>query len=287
MSTLAILISPRKSPQIAKMGSPKMNVPEIPGPSVSLEFLQKPWISRNFLAHPDFGFWGPHFQRFGGKWSWYVGQRWYTYVKNSERHRFWIRYTYLVFFAIIDLVKDMNTRTWAILLETDFEFNTNTYTSKKVAGNSKCIYSRAHGKRGEKRRKRGGRTGSEVPPVLLNMSWPALIVSWRGPLPKGNGTNRTGGSITLEHVWGRNVLYFPGFHRVLQGAAQRGGQFYFIFVALQSLFHAAKWAFSALKLAPPWGQPPEAPLEGFGDLQPCEIWKFRISSESVFCHALR
>ena len=21
-------------------------------------------------AHPDFGFWGPHFQRFGGKWSW-------------------------------------------------------------------------------------------------------------------------------------------------------------------------------------------------------------------------
>ena len=33
----------------------------------------------------------------------------YTYVKNSERHRFGIRYTYLALFAIIYRVQDMNT----------------------------------------------------------------------------------------------------------------------------------------------------------------------------------
>ena len=41
-STLAILISPRKSPQIAKNGVPKMNFPELPGPRVSVEILQEP-----------------------------------------------------------------------------------------------------------------------------------------------------------------------------------------------------------------------------------------------------
>ena len=49
------------------MGVPKMNFPEFPGPRVAVEMLQKTRISWNFLAHPDFGFWGPHFQRFGGK----------------------------------------------------------------------------------------------------------------------------------------------------------------------------------------------------------------------------
>ena len=53
-----------------------------------------------------------------------------------------------------------------------------------------------------------------------------------------------------------------GSHRVLQGAAQRGAQFCFMFVVLRTLFfHAAKWALSALKLVPPWRDPPEAPLE--------------------------
>ena len=68
----------------------------------------------------------------------------YTYAKHSGCHRFWIRYTYLALFAIIYLVTDMNTHTWTILLVNAFKFNTNTYTSK-IAGNSKCIYSRAHG----------------------------------------------------------------------------------------------------------------------------------------------
>ena len=41
-------------------------------------------------------------------------------------------------------------------------------------------------------------------------------------------------------------------HRVLQGAAQRGAQFYFIFAVLRSLFfRTANRAFSTLKLAPP------------------------------------
>ena len=50
-------------------------------------------------------------------------------------------------------------------------------------------------------------------------------------------------------------------HGVLQGAAQRGrGQFYFVFAVLWALC-SAKWAFSTLKLAPPWREPPEAPLD--------------------------
>ena len=68
ISNLAILISPRKkkTPQIAKMGSPKEfpAVTRIKGIcGNSTETLK----NRNFPAHPDFGFWGPHFQRFGGK----------------------------------------------------------------------------------------------------------------------------------------------------------------------------------------------------------------------------
>ena len=65
ISTLAILISPRKSPQNAENGVPKMNFPELPGPRVSVEILQKPefpGISRP-IPISDFGvpisaFWG-------------------------------------------------------------------------------------------------------------------------------------------------------------------------------------------------------------------------------------
>ena len=68
----------------------------------------------------------------------------YIYVNNSECHRFWIRYTHLAFFAIIFLVTDMNTHTWKTLLDNEFEFNSNTYTSK-IDGNSKCTNSHADG----------------------------------------------------------------------------------------------------------------------------------------------
>ena len=54
----------------------------------------------------------------------------YTYVNNSEHHRFWIRYTYLAPFAFIYLVIDTNTHMWKIFLANEFKFNTNTYTSK-------------------------------------------------------------------------------------------------------------------------------------------------------------
>ena len=44
--------------------------------------------------------------------------------------------------------------------------------------------------------------GSEVPPLLVRISWPALAVPWGGPSKKGNGANRTGGStiLTVEGV---------------------------------------------------------------------------------------
>ena len=54
----------------------------------------------------------------------------YTYVKNSEHHRFRIRYTYLAFLAGICLVPGTNTHAWKVFLVNEFEFNTNTYTSK-------------------------------------------------------------------------------------------------------------------------------------------------------------
>ena len=54
-------------------------------------------------------------------------------------------------------------------------------------------------------------------------------------------------------------------HRVLQGAAQRGARFYFILMRFSGpFFLAAKWALATLKLAPPWRQPREAPLDEFG-----------------------
>ena len=76
ISTLAILISPRKSPPNHQNGVPKMNFPEFPGSGFSVDILHKPWISRTFPATPISALWGPHFQRFGGKWSWYVGHCW-------------------------------------------------------------------------------------------------------------------------------------------------------------------------------------------------------------------
>ena len=53
--------------------------------------------------------------------------------------------------------------------------------------------------------------GSDVPPVLLGISWPALAVPWRGPSKKGKGPNRTGGSTILKLIWEGNLLYFPRF----------------------------------------------------------------------------
>ena len=62
ISTLAILISPRKSPQIAKHGVPKINFPELPGPRVSVEFYNFPEFpgpSRfRILGSPFSAFWG-------------------------------------------------------------------------------------------------------------------------------------------------------------------------------------------------------------------------------------
>ena len=65
----------QKIPPYHPNGVPEINMQEFPGPRVSVGILPKQWISRNCLAHPDFRIWRPHFQHFGGKWSWYVGQR--------------------------------------------------------------------------------------------------------------------------------------------------------------------------------------------------------------------
>ena len=79
ISTLAILISPENPPKSPKWGPQN----EFPGVTQTKGFCGNStatWISWNFSARPDFGFWDPHFQRFGDKWSWYVGQRWPSLV---------------------------------------------------------------------------------------------------------------------------------------------------------------------------------------------------------------
>ena len=49
---------------------------------------------------------------------------------------------------------------------------------------------------------------------------------------------------------------------VLQGAGQRGGGNLLQFLRFFGpFFHAARWAFSPLRLAPKWRQPPEARLD--------------------------
>ena len=69
-----------------------------------------------------------------------------------------------------------------------------------------------------------------------------------------------------EHINPVNLPVVPS--RVLQRAAQMGEQFYFIFAVLWTLLYAAKEAFSTFKLAPPWREPPEAPLESRNQSNP-------------------
>ena len=73
---------PQKIPPNRKKWGPQNEFPGITWTRVSVETLKKSWIFCNFPAHPDFGFWGPHFQRFGGKWSSYVGQCWPIALPN-------------------------------------------------------------------------------------------------------------------------------------------------------------------------------------------------------------
>ena len=52
----------------------------------------------------------------------------------------------------------------------------------------------------------------------------------------------------LEPIWSQMA---ECDHRVLQGVAQKGVQFHFIFAVLQTLFSCSKISLFSLKLAPP------------------------------------
>ena len=73
ISTLAVLIRPGKSSQNARSGSPEWISRNL---GISILFSRKPWISQNFPAFLWRGFLGFPNRVFGGRWSWYVGQRW-------------------------------------------------------------------------------------------------------------------------------------------------------------------------------------------------------------------
>ena len=68
--------------------------------------------------------------------------------------------------------------------------------------------------------------------------------------------------------WRYFVECFRGLHR------GGGGNLTSCFRFSGPFFHAAKWALSTLKLAPPWSEPPEAPLEG----RP--LWKLRTHTHT-------
>ena len=114
---------------------------------------------------------------------------------------------------------------------------------------------------------------SKSPKVVLEEESWAVAFPWRCAL----------------HVFDTNpllamaqVLSFPFFvpsstqrspttilfcHRVLQGAAHKGGGGILLHFCGSlgpfsgPLFHATNWAFSTLKMAPPWMEPSEAPLD--------------------------
>ena len=48
---------------------------------------------------------------------------------------------------------------------------------------------------------------------------------------------------------------------LFRGSTEGGGQFYFIFAVLRTLFSCIKMSVSTLKLAPPWRDPPKVPLD--------------------------
>ena len=75
-----------------------------------------------------------------------------TYEFNTHTHtwKFWapsiLNWMHIPrVFRINYLVTDTNTHTWKMFLANEFKFNTRIHIHQKIAGNSKCIYSRAHG----------------------------------------------------------------------------------------------------------------------------------------------
>ena len=84
-----------------------------------------------------------------------------------------------------------------------------------------------------------------------------------GKLHKGNSRRCEWQCLTSEsqHRKGDAVQtswWYACSHRGLQRAAPRGEQFYFILAVLWTIFHAAQWALSTLRRAPPWREPREA-----------------------------
>ena len=72
-------------------------------------------------------------------------------------------------------------------------------------------------------------------------------------------------------------------HRVLQGRHRgRGGNFAKSLQFSGPLFLTAKWAFSTSKLAPPWRQPPEAPLAPQGWMPEETAYRGRRRRESLW-----
>ena len=96
ISTLAILISPENPPKTLKMGSPKWISRNYPDRGFLWKFFRNPefpGISRP-IPISDFGV--PIFSVLGGKWSWYVGQRW----NISNFYPIWLSHLNVAFLRV-------------------------------------------------------------------------------------------------------------------------------------------------------------------------------------------
>ena len=68
------------------------------------------------------------------------------------------------------------------------------------------------------------------------------------PAQKNNGETAESPENSNNFPWLEKTRKIEHNHRVLQGAAQRGGQYYFVFAVLRARFSCSKWAFSTLRL---------------------------------------
>ena len=72
-------------------------------------------------------------------------------------------------------------------------------------------------------------------------------------------------SLSFPEISRVQILWYQKLRKVLiecfRGRHRGGGNFTSCLRLSAPFFHAAKWALSPLKLAPPWREPPEAPLE--------------------------
>ena len=162
----------------------------------------------------------------------------------------------------------MNTHTWKMFLVNEFEFNTSTYTSNESTGiRNVFIPARMVVCFGWDFAMRlgilegcpgpgdpgvlGDLHVPQLPRPLHRSVWGQMVVVTIFATSRGATEPLWSGWPPPPNPTHLNPIWTPFLHRVLQGAAQRGTQFYFMLRFSGPFLRAAKWVFEDLKTCTP------------------------------------